>query len=194
MINSMQKYPKIGFAGPKTYYYNYNGRKDVINFAGGHLNLFKGSTKHIGIGEIDKGQYDQIKKVDYVEGSCFLIKKEVLKEVGLLNNQYFAYWEENDLCMRGLKQNYSSLYIYKAKIWHKVSSSSKRTTTIYYLTRNRIWFIRKYASKIQNIVFFSYFFLFEFWPKSIYYVFYYQNKKLFHAFFEGIKDGIKTSK
>ena len=183
--------PEIGFIGPKIYYYNYNGRNDFINFAGGRLNLLNGSAKHIGIGEIDNGQYDQTKKVDYVEGSCILIKKEVLYEVGLLDAGYFAYWEEIDLCMRGLKQNYFSLYVPNSKIWHKISSSSDEVTKIYYLTRNSLWFTKKYAKNTQYVLFIVYFLLFEFWFKCLFYALYHKDKS-FISFIKGVKDGIKS--
>lgn len=189
MIKAIKNKQEIGFVGPKVYYYNYNGRRDIINFAGGRLNLLKGSTRHIGIAESDRRQYDQIKKVDYVEGSCILIKREVLEKVGLMDTRYFAYWEENDLCMRGLKQNYFCLYVPKAKIWHKVSCSSKGTIKIYYLTRNRFWFTKKYAKKSQYTFFIAYFFLFEFWFKCVSIV-YHRNKTAIKPFIKGIKDGL----
>lgn len=189
LVQSMEKNPKIGFAGPKTYYYNYNGKKNVINFAGGYLNHLMGSAHHIGINEIDKNQYEKTSIVNFVEGSCILIRKEVLDKIGLFDTKYFAYWEEYDLCMRGLNQNYFSLYVAKAKIWHKVSSSSKGDTKIYYLTRNRFWFTKKYISKTQYTVFILYFFLFEFWFKCINNIL--LNKDFhFKCFIKGIKDGL----
>ena len=57
-----------GFIGPKVYFYDYDGRDDVINSVGGRLIIKKGATRQIGIGEIDQGQFDKPMELDYVEG------------------------------------------------------------------------------------------------------------------------------
>jgi GT2 family glycosyltransferase len=95
---------KAGFVGPKVYYSNYNGRTDVINFTGGKLDVLRGRTHHIGCNEIDVGQFDDITTVDYVEGSCMLVRKDVIGEVGMLNPLYSSYWEDVDWCIRAKKR------------------------------------------------------------------------------------------
>lgn len=153
----------IGFVGPKIYYYDFQGRKDVISVAGIELFMGKGAFHRIGATEIDCGQYDETRSVDYLEGSCLLIKIQVLDEIGLLNGDYFAYWEETDLCIRGRKAGYKSVYVPRARIWHKVSSSSIGLTKLYYMTRNRLWFIRDNAPARDLAHFLIYFFAYQFW-------------------------------
>jgi len=182
---------KIGIVGPKVYYYNFNRRRDVINFAGGKLNMWKGQPYHIGANEIDKGQHDEIKEVDYIEGSCLLVKVKVLNKIGLLDPSYFAYWEENDFCMRGYKAGYKSAYVPKSKIWHKVSSSFNNPIKIYYLTRNRFWFMKKYATKLQFLSFLLYFFGFQFWFESGIHLIYQKNIDAFSSFLKGTIRQIK---
>ena len=63
--------PNYGFIGPKVYYYDYDGRADVINSVGGCLIIKKGTTRQIGVGQIDQGQFNKPIEVDYVEG-CLL--------------------------------------------------------------------------------------------------------------------------
>jgi len=182
---------KIGIVGPKIYYYDFNGRRDVINFAGGKFSMWKGQPYHIGINEVDKGQYDKIKEVDYVEGSCLLTRREVLDKIGLFDPSYFAYWEENDLCMRGFKAGYKSVYVPKSKIWHKVSSSANSGMKIYYLTRNRFLFMKKHAGKVQFLSFLLYFFGFQFWFTSGIFVIYHRDVEGFISFLRGVIDGLK---
>lgn len=186
MVKEAENNPKVGFLGPKTYYYDYNGKKDVINFAGGSLNLLKGSADHIGITEIDHNQYET-RIVDYVEGSCLLIRKNVLEEIGLLETKYFSYWEDSDLCMRGLKKNHYSLYVAKSKIWHKISASSNNNFKIYYLTRNRIWFVKRYTNKGNYLKFLIYFFIISIYSLILYFF----NKKVsYKCYLKGFKDGL----
>ncbi len=165
LVNVAESDPKIGFAGPKTYYYDFNGRRDVINFAGGKLSMWKGKPYHIGMNEVDVGQYDEIREVDYVEGSCILVSKNVINRIGLLSTDYPLYWEENDWCIRGQKANFKSVYVPDAKIWHKTASSIKKELSglaICYMTQSRFIFMKKYAST-ANIMTFLLYFIFQFW-------------------------------
>ncbi len=192
LIEVIESRPHIGFVSPKTYYYDFNNRNDVINFAGGSLSMFKGHSQSIGVNEVDRGQYDDIKTVEYVEGSCLLAKREVLEKIGLFDTKYFAYWEEADLCTRGFKSGYKSVYVPKARIWHKVSASTDDPTKIYYYTRNKFWFMEKYANKSEYISFLLLFFGFYFWNIVCKYIFYDLYKRSFeHSiyFLKGIKNG-----
>ncbi len=179
----------IGFAGPTLYYYDFDGRTDVINFAGGRLNMLTGRSSHMGANEVDEGQYDEPREVNFVEGSCLLTRKSTLDRIGLLDSSYFAYWEENDLCMRGLKAGYKCVHVPTAKIWHKVSSAVTSTTKAYYLTRNKFWFMRRYATKSQFLSFLSYFFGYEAWYRGGAYLLFHRDKGAFGSFLRGIIDG-----
>ncbi|MEN6330238.1 MAG: glycosyltransferase family 2 protein [Methanobacteriaceae archaeon] len=167
LVKAAQNSDQIGFAGPKIYYYDYQGRKDVINFAGGYLNLNTGHSQSIGVGEVDTGQYDTLRRVDYVEGSCLLVKTPVLEEIGLLDPSFFAYWEETDLCTRGHQAGYDSVMVPQARIWHKISSSTPTPDRLYYYTRNKFFFMKKHASPGQYRNFLFYFFGFLFWKMNL---------------------------
>jgi GT2 family glycosyltransferase len=162
LLNVAQQSTDIGILGPMIYFYDYDGRKDVISFAGGLINKWICKSYHIASNSIDNGQYT-IRDVDYVEGSCILINKEVLEEIGFLDTSYFAYWEEADLCKRGFEAGHESVYVPKAKIWHKVSTSFNDPIKLYYYSRNKIKFMRKNAGRIEYISFLLYFFVYGFW-------------------------------
>ena len=193
LIKISESNPHIGFVSPKTYYYDFNNKQNVINFAGGSLNMFKGQSQSIGVNEVDNGQYDQIKTVEYGEGSCLLIKREVLEKIGLFDTKYFAYWEEADLCTRGNKAGYRSVYVPKAKIWHKVSASTDDPTKLYYYTRNKFWFMQKYANRMEYASFIALFFGFYFWNLTCRYIIYGLYKRSLkhnNYFLKGIIKGI----
>ncbi|MCK4307027.1 glycosyltransferase family 2 protein, partial [candidate division WOR-3 bacterium] len=97
---------RIGIVGAVNYYYD---EPEKVWFCGGKINFWNGKVYAIGVNEVDKGEYDMIKEVDYVSGSCFLIKKEVIEKVGMLDPEYFAYWEEADWCVRAHKAGYKVL-------------------------------------------------------------------------------------
>jgi hypothetical protein len=191
MVRVAAQDPMIGFVGSKIYYYDFAGKKDVFNTAGGMQNLGLGRTVLIGCRETDTGQYDTPRTVDFVSGACFLVRTEVLRTVGLLDPRYFAYWEENDLATRGVRAGYITVYAPGAKIWHKISVSTKNSTLkTYLLTRNTFWFERKFATKPQLLTFFLYFFLYQFWESTLYSLVVKRDVQLYRSFLRGLKDGL----
>jgi GT2 family glycosyltransferase len=148
---------KIGAVVPKIYFtkgYEFHKGKylehekgNVIWFAGGEMDWENIQSKHIGVDEVDKGQFDEVKSIDFANGACLLVKKEVLKKVGLFNEKYFLYFEDADLSQRILKNGYQILYVPKAVAWHNNAGSSSSGSELhdYYLTRNRMLFGMKYA-------------------------------------------------
>ncbi len=194
LVNTGEKNPDIGFLGPKIYYYEFNGRKDVINFAGGKNNLWKFKPSNIGYKKLDKGQFDFNQEVDFVHGCCLLAKVKMINEIGLLDQEYFSYREENDWAMRGQKQGWKSGYVYKSRIWHKIGGSTDRNTNLfvdYYETRNRFLFIKKYGDTLHKTTFILYFIFFDFWYISAILLLYFKNYKRFRSFLKAVSDGLK---
>lgn len=161
MVNVAENNSKIGVVGPKIYYYDYKGRKDVINFAGEEINFYTSRGKRFGRFEIDNGQHDEIRENDKIDGSCMLIKREVIEEVGIFDPLYFAYWEEADLCVRIKNAGYKLIYAPKACIWHKIGvtwdSYFSYFIIYHYLVRNRLIFMWRHASSFQKTVFILFF-------------------------------------
>ena len=144
LIQSFKTSKEIA-AGSIIYYYD---KPKVINFAGGKINLWKGSTPHIGINQVDNGQFRDMKESDYIAGSSFLIKTEFIKKLGLLNEAYFLYAEEVDYCIRIKKYGFKIILIPESRIWHKISSSVGKehsTTFLYHSTKSKILFMKKHA-------------------------------------------------
>jgi GT2 family glycosyltransferase len=190
LVDAAEKDERIGFAGPKVYFYDYKGRKDVISFAGGLIDYRKGKVIHVGEKEIDAGQHEVVRDYDYAEGSCLLIRAEMLKKIGLLDPAYFLYWEEIDLCVRGKAAGYRSVYVPGTMIWHKVGASSQGYGNIYYMARNRFWFMQKYASREQYRSFLLYFLGYDLWENARFFLF---RRKLSRVrdLFRGLADGLK---
>lgn len=186
---------KAGFAGPIVYYYDYDGRTDIISTAGAEITMCKGSINLIGHGDADQGQYNTIRAVDYIEGSCLFIKSAVLEKIGLLDPSYFVYWEETDLCTRGLEVGYTCMCVPTAKIWHKISASLSLAsrTYVYYTTRNRLWFMRTHATREELYSFLAYFFIRQF-PVNIGVYLCHKDSERLSAFLQGVLHGLFSKK
>jgi len=194
LVKASETRESAGFFGPKIYYYDDNGRKDVISFAGGELSMLTGRGRAIGKHEVDVGQYDEMRDVDYLEGSCMLVKTHVIDEIGLLDPVFFAYWEDYDWCTRGKDHGYASVYVPNAKIWHKTSASNVESANIYYMTRNRFWFMKKHSSPLGYRLSVLYFFLWPFWHISASKIFYRRSLLSLRQFWLGVFHGLRLEK
>ena len=77
-----------------------------------------------------------------------LVKRNVFDKVGFLDEKYFLYLEDVDLCIRAVQAGLRLFFVPKSKIWHKNAQSSDKPgseTHVYYQTRNRLIFGMKYA-------------------------------------------------
>lgn len=185
----------IGFAGPKVYFYNYSGRADVINFAGGVFCVSTGSARHIGVKQIDQGQFNKMRLVDFVEGSCILVRTEAIWKIGLLEADYFAYWEDVEWCLRGSGLGYKSGYVPNAIIWHKVGvlKEEKSMSAYYYYARNLLWLVKKHASVTQLVFFLSFFLWFKIWVEMGISIVSHRSISEAISFLRGTVDGFRAS-
>jgi hypothetical protein len=126
-----------GVAGPKIYHHPEITR---VWFAGGMIDWRTGRQWHLGSGEIDRGQWDSPREVDYVTACCLLAPAAVFREVGGLDERYFIYFEETDWNLRVRGRGYRCWYEPKSRMFHKVSRAMKTgsPTADYYYARNRL--------------------------------------------------------
>lgn len=148
---------KIGIVSPKIYFApGFEFHKDkykeseigkVFWYAGGKFDWDNVMGTHIGIDEVDCGQYDEVSQTGFISGGCMFIKKELLEKVGNFDNRYFLYFEDADLQKRAIDAGFKLFYTGKVSIAHKVSQSTGvgSKVTDYYLTRNRLRFGLQYA-------------------------------------------------
>ncbi|WP_048191099.1 glycosyltransferase family 2 protein [Methanobacterium sp. SMA-27] len=189
LVYEGEKEKKVGLLGPKVYYYD---NPNVIWCIGGKIDWKFARGINVGINEIDNGQYNKKKSFEYINGSAVLVKRKVFDNVGLLDKKFFLYFEEADLALRAAEKGFNCLYIPKAKIWHKVSRSGggiRREIGLYYITRNRWIFMKKWAPKVNFLVFVPIQILMAIiLPLSM--SIYYKNNKLFLVYYKGLLDGL----
>ena len=113
MVEAIRSDSGAGMAGPKIYYF---GDRKRIWYAGGRIEWWKGWISHVGVRELDEGQYDAPRRIDYVTGCCMLVKREVIERVGMLDEAYYIYGEDADWCVRASRAGFSLLYVPSAVI------------------------------------------------------------------------------
>jgi GT2 family glycosyltransferase len=191
LIMVAKKRENIGFIGPKIYFYTPDEISKIVTFAGGELNRNSCQPHPIGADQIDNGDFDLEKKVDYVEGSCLLIKNELIMELGIFDPEYFTYWEEIDLCIRGQKAGYESVYAPKAIIWHKGRASDLSANSIYYMIKNRFLFMKKNFQTYHILTSLLYYFGYYFWVILLSVAIVHKDRNKQHSFLRGTYEGLK---
>jgi GT2 family glycosyltransferase len=127
---------------------HFNIPPNAIWYAGGGFDHFKGHTGyHLGIAQADAGQFDQQKTVEYSPTCCMLIHKSVFAEIGLMDESYFAYFDDTDFCWRLKQAGIVIGYAPEQVLIHKVGGSTGGTTSAFFArltARNRLYFLRKH--------------------------------------------------
>jgi len=68
--------------------------------------------------ETDNGQYNDDCEIFWATGACFFIRKEVYRELGGFDSDFFAHQEEIDLCWRAFNKGYKAKYTAGAVVYH----------------------------------------------------------------------------
>ncbi|WP_051640922.1 glycosyltransferase family 2 protein [Bacillus sp. MB2021] len=193
LIKTINKSMDYGVVGSKILYYD----TKKIWFAGGTISKITGSPNHLGFGEIDNGQYNQEQDVDYITGCSLLIRSNILKDVGYMDEDYFLYFEETDWNIKIASKGYRLVYSPNSIVYHKVSSSTggdKEPAPFidYYLIRNRYLITRRNKKYFNTITSFL-FLIIVFLKKFIKIIFIYRKNRIIRLKYlmYGILDGIR---
>jgi GT2 family glycosyltransferase len=149
LVGAAEDIPDLAAACPRTNFYD---KPRVIYSTGGEVSIWRGVATQVGRGETDNGKYNAIERRGYADGVCMLIPARALERIGLLDEQYFAYWEETDWCVRACEQGLHCYYVPLSRIWHKAARSQRPDAGFDYLyRRNALLFVRKRGSALQAL-------------------------------------------
>jgi len=123
---------KIGIVGPKIYYYDFQGSKDVIWSAGGKIRKWSAKiTQQMGENDNDLPKYQVIKSVDWINGAVLMVRSYLAERVGLLDPFYFFASVDVDFCLKIRRLGFKIFYVPTAKAWHKVGASARKAHVTY---------------------------------------------------------------
>jgi GT2 family glycosyltransferase len=72
---------------------------------------------------------DQVGPTDWVAGASMIVRREVFESAGLMDEEYFMYYEEMDFCLQAKKAGWSCWYVPESHVVHLVGQSSGVTDT-----------------------------------------------------------------
>ncbi len=98
--------------------------------------LFRRGLKALlGLGPMHRWDVERPLEVDWVSGACMLVRREVVEQVGLLDEQFFLYFEDNDWCLRMRRAGWRILYDPRFEVVHVGGASlpqRDQASQIYY--------------------------------------------------------------
>jgi len=165
LIDVFEREPLVGAVCPKIRYFHEPGR---IQFAGFTKVGIFGRNRMIGKNEVDTGQHNRSRYIPYGHGAALMVRREVIEQVGMMPETYFLYYEELDWSAQIVRAGYQIKYEPQAIVYHKESMTVGRLNALktFYLTRNRIVFMRRNMPWWHRSIFYLYFIIMAF-PKNL---------------------------
>jgi len=141
MDDAVRRHPDAGMFTPKIL--NYYRRDEIDNT--GHLIYPDGLARGRHRLEKDDGRFDEEEEVLSPSGCAGVYKKEMLDEIGLLDESFFAYGEDVDLGLRGRWAGWVCFYVPAAVVYHKYSATTGAYSPekAFLVERNRLWILFK---------------------------------------------------
>lgn len=194
LVERLKNSPNCAAVQPLIYFLHDRGK--LWNAGGRYLKwLAKSETLY--------NRFDSVQpySTDWITGCAIMVKSSLIQQIGLLDNTYFAYFEDVDWSLRMRKSGYELEVVPSSKIYHEAGASSKSKTTgregfldprVHYLNvRNQLFQLRKYASFPYGILA---------WPfnmgkislYAVYFIIRGRWSKL-HAIHKGLVDGLKKN-
>jgi GT2 family glycosyltransferase len=139
--NVIRTHADIGMAASKIRVWEDPRRIDKC----GHLIWPDGQNRGRGTGQIDTGQFDRVAEVLWPDGCAALYRRAMLEDVGVFDEDFFAYADDAELGLRARLAGWQCLYTPHAEVRHHRGAtlglgSARRLTLI---ERNRVLLVVK---------------------------------------------------
>jgi GT2 family glycosyltransferase len=148
LIARAESTPDMGIVGSTLLFYD---RPEVIHAqGGGRLNRSNGTAVHIGEGApssvVPNDGSGVERKLSWVCGASMFVSAVYIREIGLMQEDYFLYYEEADWATRGLNR-FRLGYAPKSIVFHKSGANSSKIMPMFtagYYYRSRLRFVHRF--------------------------------------------------
>ena len=162
MSSFAREHPNVGIIGPRLVMpdgqLQKSGRR-FPTFMGEFLSVTRLSRvfksfhdRNVGWGRED---FDAITEVDEVSGACMLIRRSALDEIGLLDERFFMYYEDVDLCCRLKKAGWKVVYMGEGAVVHAWAQSALKMGVLRangMMYRSQYLYFLKHHGPVQAVI------------------------------------------
>ena len=157
MMRRFRNNPKLGLVQPLIFFLH--DRKKIWS-AGGKWNQLYCRSITLGDRKSTEECQPKNQELDWATGCCMLISRNALLKVGLLNESYFAYFEDVEWSLRFREKGYAIELAADSVIYHEAGASSKKkhsegtlsAKVFYYHVRNQFYLVRSVSSFPQILL------------------------------------------
>ena len=158
LIEWMQTHPECGACAPKLHSWQEKEKFEYAGAAGGYIDLFgypfcRGRVlKSL---ETDHGQYDSPADVFWATGACLMVRSSIFRELGGLDDRFFAHMEEIDLCWRMQLSGYKVTVVPESMVYHVGGGTLPATSPfkLYLNFRNNLLMLENNLAKTFGLSF-----------------------------------------
>jgi N-acetylglucosaminyl-diphospho-decaprenol L-rhamnosyltransferase len=156
LVDFMDKYPDVGIAGSRLEDPDGLAQRSAFRFPS-PLSEFESNIK-LGLVSYALARWavapevsHQASKTDWVAGASMIVRREVFRDVGLLDEGYFTYFEDVDFCFNARKAGWLTWYVPESRIVHLVGQSSGVTVKkpkrqpVYAFEARRRYFLKNHG-------------------------------------------------
>ncbi len=158
LLDFMDENPKVGIAGSRLEDPDGTGQCSAFRFPSAQSELE--STLRLGIVSkllsryiVAPGISETACQTDWVAGASMIIRRAVFEKIGLLDEDYFMYYEELDFCLQAHRVGWECWYVPASRVVHFVGQSSGVTITkqqpkrrpLYWFDSRRYFFLKNYG-------------------------------------------------
>ncbi len=159
LMDYAEHHPEAGVIGPRICEYE---NSSLIESAGSNVNLNYGKVTRLYHKENEEVVKGKEISCDYIGGACMLVNLDAVEKVGVIPEDYFLFYEENEWCLNIESAGYTIICVASAKVIHKGSASINKVSGLseYFMYRNLVVFINRNGRLRNKLVFYPYIFLF----------------------------------
>lgn len=147
LVDSLEYEPKAGITSSVLLEFN---QREIVQAVGGQYFKWTGRNKSVGRGLNYQAVKEHTFSIDYPNGASMMVRRSFVESVGLMNEEYFLYFEEIDWVIRGNEKDWHVTVAMKSKVWHKeggtVSAAKNERSALsdYFIARSRLLFTRRF--------------------------------------------------
>lgn len=159
LLDFLEKNPKVGIAGSRLEDPDRTPQRSAFRFPTVSSELENGVrlgivSRCLNNALVAPPVRDEPHETDWVAGASMLVQRAVFQAIGLMDADYFLYFEETDFCLRAKRAGWPSWYVPSSRVVHRVGQASGVTDTKkpakrvpkYWFESRRRYFVKNHGS------------------------------------------------
>jgi GT2 family glycosyltransferase len=139
VVAAFERHPEAGSIASKMLLFD---RRDTLHTAGDYYGV-DGLPGNRGVWQPDGEAYNREEYVFSACGGAAAYRREMLEQIGLLDDDFFFSCEDVDLGWRAQLAGWKTIYAPQAVVYHRLAATGGGATASYYDGRNTLWVIAK---------------------------------------------------